>query len=50
MQHCPNCGGGELQIIASCLKRRVIETILSELDLEPQPPPRGGAAGIEFAT
>lgn len=25
IQHCPNCGGGELKIIAAILKRRVIE-------------------------
>jgi hypothetical protein len=41
MQHCPNCGGGELKIIAAILERPVIEKILSHLGLDPQPPPRG---------
>jgi hypothetical protein len=31
MQHCPNCGGGELKIIAAILERPVIEKILSHL-------------------
>jgi hypothetical protein len=39
MQHCPNCGGGELKIIAAILERPVIEKILKHLGLEPQPPP-----------
>jgi len=43
MQHCPNCGGGELKIIAAILERPVIEKILSHLGLDPQPPPRGRA-------
>jgi hypothetical protein len=43
MQHCPNCGAGELTIIAAILERRVIEKILSHLGLDPQPPPRGRA-------
>ena len=41
MQHCPNCGGGELKIIAAILERPVIEKILMHLGLDPQPPPRG---------
>jgi hypothetical protein len=41
MEHCPNCGGGELKIIAAILERPVIEKILSHLGLDPQPPPRG---------
>jgi hypothetical protein len=43
MQHCPNCGVGELKIIAAILERPVIEKILSHLGLDPQPPPRGRA-------
>ena len=39
MQHCPNCGGGELRIIAAILQRPVIEKILAHLGLRPQPPP-----------
>jgi hypothetical protein len=42
-QDCPNCGGGELKIIAAILERAVIERILSHLGLDPQPPPRGRA-------
>ena len=41
MQHCPNCGAGELKIIAAILERPVIEKILSHLGLDPQPPPWG---------
>ena len=41
MQHCPNCGAGELKIIAVILERPVIEKILTHLGLDPQPPPRG---------
>ena len=50
MQHCPNCGGGELKIIAAILERPVIEKILSHLGLDPQPPPKGRAreAGQDF--
>ena len=40
MQHCPNCGSGELKIIAATLERAVIEKILSHLGLQAQPPPR----------
>jgi hypothetical protein len=43
MQHCPNCGGGALKIIAAILERPVIEKILTHLGLDPQPPPRGWA-------
>jgi hypothetical protein len=43
MQHCPNCGGGELEIIAAILERPVIEKILTHLGLDPQPPPKGRA-------
>ena len=35
MQHCPNCGGGELKIIAAILERPVIEKILTHLGLDP---------------
>ncbi len=45
MQHCPNCGAGELKIIAG-IERPVIEKILTHLGLDPQPPPRGRACEI----
>ncbi|MBX3641687.1 MAG: hypothetical protein KF720_01295 [Rubrivivax sp.] len=34
MQHGPNCGGGELKIIAAILERPVIEKILTHLGLD----------------
>ena len=43
MQHCLNCGAGDLKIIAAILERPVIEKILQHLGLEPQPPPRAPA-------
>ena len=43
MQRCLNCGSGVLKIIATILERPVIEKILSQLGLDPQPPPRGRA-------
>jgi len=46
MQHCPNCGAGELKIIAAILERPVIEKILTHLGLDPQPPPRGRAREV----
>ena len=46
MQHCPNCGGGELKIIAAILERPVIEKILGHLGLDPQPPPKGRAREV----
>jgi hypothetical protein len=46
MQHCPNCGNGELKIIAAILERPVIEKILTHLGLDPQPPPRGRAREV----
>ena len=51
MQHCPNCGAGELKIIAAILERPVIEKILTHLGLDPQPPPRGRSRelGQDFA-
>ncbi len=51
MRHCPNRGGGELKIIAAMLERAVIEKILSQLGLDPQPLPKGRAheAEQEFA-
>jgi hypothetical protein len=42
MRRCPNCGAGELKIIAAILERPVIEKILTYLGLDP-PPPRGWA-------
>ncbi len=49
MQHCPNCGAGELKIIAAMLEGSVVEKILTHLGLVPQPPPRGRAreAGLD---
>ena len=41
MQHGPNCGAGELKIIAAILERPVIEKNLGHLGLDPQPPPQG---------
>jgi hypothetical protein len=51
MQHCPNCGVGELRIIAAILERPVIGKILTHLGLDPQPPPKGRAreAGHDVA-
>ncbi len=51
MQHCPNCGAGEIKIIAAILERPVIEKILTHLGLDPQPPPKGRAreAGHDVA-
>ncbi len=51
MQHCPNCGAGELKIIAANLERPVIEKILAHQGLEPQPPLKGQARepGPHFA-
>jgi hypothetical protein len=51
LQQCPNCGSGELKIVAALMERPVIEKILSHLGLAHQPPPKGGAreAGQEFA-
>jgi len=43
MQLFPNCGAGELKIIAAILERPVIEKILTHLGLDPQPPPKGQA-------
>jgi hypothetical protein len=39
MQHCPNCGGGELKISAAIVERPEVEKILTHLGLDPQPPP-----------
>ena len=46
MHTCPNCGGGELKIIAAILGRPVIAKILTHLGLDPQPPPRGRAREV----
>jgi hypothetical protein len=43
MQNSPNCGGGQLKIIAAILERPVIEKILTHLGLDPQPPPKAPA-------
>jgi hypothetical protein len=42
-QHCPNCGAGELKIIAPILERPVIRKILAHLGPDPQPPPKARA-------
>jgi hypothetical protein len=54
LRRCPNCGAGELKIIAAILQRAAIEKILTHLGLDPRPPPRGraseaGRAGHAFA-
>jgi hypothetical protein len=51
MQRCPNCGTGELKIIAAILEQAVIQKILAHLGLDPPPPPkgRGREAGLHFA-
>jgi len=41
MKHCPNCGKGQLRVIAVVLDRATIRRILEHLGLQPQPPPRG---------
>jgi DNA primase catalytic subunit len=33
MQHCPNCGCGELKIVAAILERPLIEKMLRHLGL-----------------
>jgi hypothetical protein len=43
IQHCPNCGAGELEIIAAILERPVIEKILTHLGPQARAPPRAGA-------
>ena len=52
MERCPNCGAGELKIIAAIFERPAIEKILTHLGLDPQPPPRGRVreSGQDFAT
>lgn len=46
MQKCPNCGAGELKIIAAILDRAVTDKILTHLGLDPQPPPKGRAREV----
>lgn len=41
MHHCPNCGAGELKVIAAGLKQLAIQKILDYVGLDPQPPPKG---------
>ena len=48
MQHCPNCGAGELKIIAAILERPVIEKIFAHLGLDLQPRPKGRAREAEL--
>ena len=43
MQRCPNCGAGELKIIAAILEPPVIEKILTHLGLQARAPPRAPA-------
>jgi hypothetical protein len=51
MQHCPNCGAGELKIMAAILERPMIQKILDPLALDPRLPPKGRARepGPHFA-
>ena len=41
MERCPNCGAGDLKIIAAILERPVIEKISPTWGWTPRPPPRG---------
>ncbi|MBL8351924.1 MAG: hypothetical protein JNL87_16625 [Burkholderiaceae bacterium] len=45
MQHCPNCGSGELKIIVAILERPVIEKILTPRHFGPPQDRRRTAAG-----
>ena len=40
LQRCPNCGGGELKIIAAILERPVIQKILTHLGPQARATPR----------
>ncbi len=44
LRRCPNCGAGELKIIAATLRRAAIEKILTPLESDPRPPPRARAS------
>jgi hypothetical protein len=41
MQHCLQCGNGELTINPAIIGRPAIEKFLTNLGLDPQPRPRG---------
>ena len=43
LQHCPNCGAGEVKIIAAILEWLVIQKILDHLRPDPQQLPKGRA-------
>ena len=43
LRHCPNCGAGELKIIAAVVERLAMEKTLTHLGIDPPPPPRGRA-------
>jgi hypothetical protein len=43
MEHCPNCGTGELKIIAAILEQPVIEKLFTHLGLQARAPHRGRA-------
>jgi hypothetical protein len=47
----PTCSAGELKIITVILERAAIEKILTQIGLNPRPPPRGwpSEAGHAFA-
>lgn len=45
MHYCPNCGAGELEIIAAILVQPMIEKVLTHLGLDPQPPPQAPTRG-----
>jgi hypothetical protein len=51
VRHCPRCGAGQVKIIAAILERAVLGKILTQLGLDPRPPPRSQAreAGHEDA-
>jgi hypothetical protein len=46
MHTCPNCGGGQLKIIATILELPVIAKILTHLGLDSQPTPWGQARKV----
>ncbi len=48
MQRRPNCGAGELKIIAAILERPVIEKILAHLGLDLKPQLKGRAREPEL--
>jgi len=39
-QHCRHCGACEFRFVAAVLERPVVEWVLGQLGLDPQPPPK----------